>query len=209
VRQPVLIPRPETEDWVSNLAIRLRDTPFRPLRLIDLGTGTGCIPLLLASLLPPGSIRAVGVDISPDAVKLATENRDKCGIPDHAFQPVLADYTAPEFTQFMTQPYHVVTSNPPYISREEYIRLPTCVKDFEDRSALLGGEDGLFFYRAIANLIGRPNSLMAPNGMLVMEIGPTQAESVIDIMHKVAGLSKTQVWNDAAGHPRTVIAYKE
>ncbi|KAG9316249.1 S-adenosyl-L-methionine-dependent methyltransferase [Chiua virens] len=71
-RPPTLIPRPETEDWALRLA---RDyTPSRPVRVLDFCTGSGCIPLLLCHLWPPGSTRAVGVDISPDAIRLATDN---------------------------------------------------------------------------------------------------------------------------------------
>lgn len=67
-RPPVLIPRPETENWVLELASRFAPTPQHRLRVLDLGTGSGCIPLLLAKMWPPGSMWAHGVDINPEAV---------------------------------------------------------------------------------------------------------------------------------------------
>ncbi|KAH0827387.1 S-adenosyl-L-methionine-dependent methyltransferase [Lanmaoa asiatica] len=76
-RPPTLIPRPETEDWALRLARTRTPDPTRPLRVLDLCTGSGCIPLLLCHLWPSGSIRAVGVDISPDAIRLAAENTAK------------------------------------------------------------------------------------------------------------------------------------
>lgn len=73
-RPPTLIPRPETEDWALRLARTRTPDPTRPIRVLDLCTGSGCIPLLLCHLWPPGSTRAVGVDISPDAIRLAADN---------------------------------------------------------------------------------------------------------------------------------------
>lgn len=73
-RPPTLIPRPETEDWALRLARTRTPSPTHPVRVLDLCTGSGCIPLLLCHLWPPGSTRAVGVDISPDAIRLATDN---------------------------------------------------------------------------------------------------------------------------------------
>ncbi|KAG8213582.1 S-adenosyl-L-methionine-dependent methyltransferase [Butyriboletus roseoflavus] len=73
-RPPTLIPRPETEDWALRLARTRTPDPTRPVRVLDLCTGSGCIPLLLCHVWPPGSTRAVGVDISPDAIRLAADN---------------------------------------------------------------------------------------------------------------------------------------
>ncbi|KIP04200.1 hypothetical protein PHLGIDRAFT_15339 [Phlebiopsis gigantea 11061_1 CR5-6] len=78
-RAPVLIPRPETEDWTFRLSALLTPSPRKPVRLLDLCTGSGCIPLLLCRLWPPGAVRAYGVDIGTEAVQLATENAARTG----------------------------------------------------------------------------------------------------------------------------------
>ncbi|KAI1794105.1 S-adenosyl-L-methionine-dependent methyltransferase [Ganoderma leucocontextum] len=157
VRRPVLIPRPETEDWTIRLAESLSPSSTRPLNVLDLCTGTGCIPLLLCHLWPPGSAHATGVDISTDAINIATENAALCGIPvlpspSHAtkgqaqntFTPVLGDLMHPTFVHeaHLELPYDLITSNPPYIPRAEYDELPASVKDFEDVRALLGETPG-------------------------------------------------------------------
>ena len=158
MRPPVLIPRPETEDWTIRLAELLSPPPSstRPLKVLDLCTGSGCIPLLLCHLWPPGTAHATGVDISPSAIQLASDNAALCNIPlrtdsgpnaqrpieqkQNTFAPVLADLASPTFAQDarLEPPYDLITSNPPYIPRDEYERLPASVKDFEDERALLG-----------------------------------------------------------------------
>ncbi|OSD06844.1 S-adenosyl-L-methionine-dependent methyltransferase [Trametes coccinea BRFM310] len=156
-RRPVLIPRPETEDWALKLAsvLRAQASPARPLRILDLCTGTGCIPLLLCAELPPGSVRATGVDISEAAVQLSAENARINGIAvsggpglapakndkqENTFTPVLADLMDPDFVNRagLEPPYDVITSNPPYIPLTEYEALDSSVRDWEDPRALLG-----------------------------------------------------------------------
>ncbi|KAI0823729.1 S-adenosyl-L-methionine-dependent methyltransferase [Trametes gibbosa] len=163
VRPPVLIPRPETEEWALRLAeaiSRSSSGPPLPITILDLCTGSGCIPLLLCRTLPRGSAHATGVDISAHAVSLARENAGLCGIPvptsgralqraeleqwkHGSFVPILADLTLPDFVERagLEPPYDVITANPPYIPRAEYDRLPPSVKDFEDVRALLGDSD--------------------------------------------------------------------
>ncbi|KAH9892552.1 S-adenosyl-L-methionine-dependent methyltransferase [Cubamyces lactineus] len=163
VRPPVLIPRPETEDWALNLAqlIRSQPPPARPLNVLDLCTGTGCIPLLLCRELPPGWAHATGVDISEDAVALAKENARLNDVPvlplqlhsRHAssretmantFTPILADLMQQDVVREagLEPSYDVITSNPPYIPKAEYDRLDPSVRDYEDVRALLGDPEG-------------------------------------------------------------------
>ena len=109
-----------------------------PVALFDLGTGTGCIPLLLCHLLPQGTVRAHGFDLSPDAVALANENAKTSNIPAVAtglvntFSATLADFASARFRAAIAHalPCDVLTSNPPYISTSE--PLPAEVKDWED-----------------------------------------------------------------------------
>ncbi|KAJ7178370.1 S-adenosyl-L-methionine-dependent methyltransferase [Mycena crocata] len=214
LRPPVLIPRPETEDWTIRLAELLRPTLTRRLSVLDLGTGTGCIPLLLCHMLPAGSVRAYGVDISSDAVKLATENADLCGfsasggeILGNTFQSIQASFLEPLFPHThlgVAPPFDLITSNPPYISWQEYIRLPPSVTHYEDPKALFGGPDGLDFYRAIAALVAR-DGVLHPGALVAVEVGDSQAEHVQNIFQFVAGMN-TEIWLDPWKKKRTVIA---
>lgn len=236
VRQPVLIPRPETEDWTIRLAESLSPSPTRPLNVLDLCTGTGCIPLLLCHLWWPGSAHATGVDISTDAIKLATENAVLCGIPtpsangqaQNTFTPVLGDLMHLTFAQDvrLEPPYDLITSNPPYIPRAEYEQLPASVRDFEDVRALLGEAQtlsrnspgaempdtdrtkGLAFYHRIAELASRQGLLRGSGGMLALEVGDGQASDVARIVENnlKALLDRIDVWKDPWGKERVVIA---
>ncbi|KAJ7268750.1 S-adenosyl-L-methionine-dependent methyltransferase [Mycena haematopus] len=188
VRRPVLIPRPETEHWTLRLAQLLR--PLRPLRVLDLGTGTGCIPLLLCHVLPPGTVRAHGIDINPAAVALAAENT--------ALYPL---FPPPA----LTGPWDLITCNPPYIPLPIWhSTLPPSVKDYEDPLALIGGgPDGLDFYTKIAHLLQRAPTFL--RGLIALEVGDGQADAVQRILREVAGL-ESEVWLDPWGKKRTVIA---
>jgi release factor glutamine methyltransferase len=124
------------------------------MRVLDLCTGTGCIPLLLAKLWPRGTVDALGVDVSADAVRLARENADDYalhgqgqGLPaedKNTATFVHADILSSSFAQqLLNDPlfrpgFHLITSNPPYIPLHEYVTLDRSVKDFEDPRALLG-----------------------------------------------------------------------
>ncbi|GJE92190.1 peptide chain release factor N(5)-glutamine methyltransferase [Phanerochaete sordida] len=226
-RPPVLIPRPETEDWTMRLTKYVTPSLMRPIRLLDLCTGSGCIPLLLCRVWPAGSVKAYGVDIAAEAVQLASENTAICGFSEssddppsrspfvrNTFRPILADIRDPAFLQSsgLHPPFHVVTSNPPYIPRREYELLPPSVKEYEDKRALLGdpdsegeGGDGLTFYRDIARLIAHQN-LLAEDGVLAVEVGKGQARDVERILRDQARLTKTTIWQDPWSVERVVVA---
>jgi len=219
VRPPVLIPRPETEDWTIKLTNFISPTPRRPVSVLDLCTGSGCIPLLLCHLWPPGSTRAYGVDISPDAIQLAKDNAVECGIPmdkalsksQNVFTPYVADIRDDSFMNTLKLPYDLITSNPPCIPRREYDELHPSVKNFEDPRALLGdppdteSRDGLSFYRFIAQLVSQKETL-SPDGLVALEVGEGQAEVVQKILRERGGMRKTDIWLDPWGNQRVVIA---
>jgi release factor glutamine methyltransferase len=155
VRPPTLIPRPETEEWTIRLAERLRPTlASRPkTRVLDLCTGTGCIPLLLCNMWAPHAVEAVGVDVSDDALLLARENAEDCRIDNKIdnnasntcqVEFVREDILSPAFCEMLQSHcafrpgFHVITSNPPYIPLEEYNQLDGSVKEWEDPRALIG-----------------------------------------------------------------------
>lgn len=211
-RPPVLIPRPETEHWTLRLADLLTPTPHRPISLLDLGTGTGCIPLLLCHSLPPGSVRSYGVDILPEAIELANENAAICGIPSsgdertNTFKTFHASFLSPAFpARGMKPPFNVITSNPPYIPSNDYVKLPLSVRNYEDRKALLGGPSGLDYYHAIGRLVAR-KGFLTPDAVVVMEVGDGQANAVQEIMQTIGQMSQTEVWLDPWGKGRTVVA---
>lgn len=205
-RAPVLIPRPETENWTIRLAELLSPTPTHPISLLDLGTGTGCIPLLLCHLWPSESVRALGIDISPHAIQLANENASRIDIRGNKFKTLEADYLSSNFINAIEPPYDVVTANPPYIPLHEYVELPSDVKDFEDRGALLaGGPTGLDFYHGIFRLISSPGFL-SPKAVVALEVGQGQAGDVERIMRDCPTIRTTDIWKDPWGVERTVLA---
>ncbi|KAJ7772540.1 S-adenosyl-L-methionine-dependent methyltransferase [Mycena maculata] len=212
LRPPVLIPRPETEHWTIRLAELLRPLPA-PLSILDLGTGTGCIPLLICHLLPAGTVRSHGVDISSDAVKLANENAAHCGFSTsssdtgrNTFRTIQASFLDPLFPHAhlnVSPPFDLVTSNPPYISWPEYIQLPPSVADYEDPKALFGGPDGLDFYHAIAALVAR-KGFLSPGAIVAVEVGDGQAHRVQEIFQAAAQM-RTEIWLDPWKKKRTVV----
>ncbi|CAL1707356.1 unnamed protein product [Somion occarium] len=230
VRPPVLIPRPETEDWTLRLSRLIQPSPERPISLLDLCTGSGCIPLLLCNTWKPGSVNAYGVDISEDAIQLATDNAHRCGVhvpaemqprryPFNTFKPMLANIRDPSFllSAELRPPFHVITSNPPYISRQDFENLPPSVKGYEDHRALIGDPTvypeppcsesgkGLTFYHTIAQLLAQQD-ILTDNGVVALEIGFNQADDVRQIMQNEGKLPKTEVWRDPWNRDRVVFA---
>lgn len=217
VRPPVLVPRPETEDWTLRLAERVRDTQMEscePLKLLDICTGTGCIPLLLLSrlrvYLPTRRITAHAIDVSPDAISLAEQNKKiqlTSGVvgPDHDLKFHHYDLFSSDFENFLSRhtPFDVITCNPPYISPAEYNALPPSVINFEDRGALLGiGEDGTGYYQQLSLLLST-GTLINRKGLLAIEIGWKQAAIVSSLFRPLSRL--VEVWQDPWGNDRLVV----
>ncbi|KIK27949.1 hypothetical protein PISMIDRAFT_146937 [Pisolithus microcarpus 441] len=220
-RPPILIPRPETEDWTLRLANTISPKSSRPLSVLDLCTGSGCIPLLLCHLWPPGSTLAFGVDISEQAIELATDNAARCNIPTRSgadalrnvFVPVLGDLRDTNLLKELEAPFDVVTANPPYVPMQEYVRLPPSVKDYEDPRALLGDmpesptqNAGLSFYHIIARFLAQKD-LLRDGAIVALEVGDRQAGDVEKILHCSAGLRNTEIWTDPWGKQRVVLAH--
>ncbi|KAF5393235.1 hypothetical protein D9757_000743 [Collybiopsis confluens] len=209
--RPTLIPRPETEDWVltfsEHLSKYFSPLPSRPLTLLDLGTGTGCIPLLLCHLWPNSSLVATGVDISHAAVHLANHNAALCGISPSSFTAHLSDFIDSDFPnmQAIKPPYDILTSNPPYITASDYLQLSDDIAKYEDPIALIGGYDGLDYYRAIARLIAR-DGFLARRAVIALEVGHNQGAAVCDLIRPTGFLPT--VWKDPWGKERTVIAHR-
>lgn len=185
------------------------------MSILDICTGTGCIPLLLAKASSRDSkVTALGVDISPSAIDLARLNARNSDFSGVSF--VHGDLFSASFVDEVLKhndgrPFDVVTCNPPYIPQPEYDLLAPSVKNFEDQGALLGGDaDGLSFYRRLSEVIiedGR--TLLARGGILAVEHGDGQCKGVSSIFEIGLGtrLKRLETWKDQWGKERTVVAF--
>lgn len=188
-----LIPRPETEMLVDFGLEMLRDHPAP--RILDLGTGTGCIVLSLLANLPNAT--GIGIDISPDAIAQARANAAELGLSSR-FEARQGDWFGPAGAES----FDLIVSNPPYIASAVIETLDTGVKSFDPRAALDGGADGLDPYRIVAR--DAPARLL-PNGRLALEIGSEQGHMSSALL-KEAGFDAVSVAKDLAGHDRMVTA---
>jgi release factor glutamine methyltransferase len=173
-----LVPRPETETVVE-LALEIIDRRRRraqPLRIADLGTGTGA--LLLALLSELRAARGIGTDISVGALDCAHDNARALGLAARS------DFVACDFASALAGPFDLIVVNPPYIAHGEIAGLAPEVRDHDPVRALDGGTDGLDAYRTIAATTG---PLLAPDGVLIVELGAGQAAAVADLF-AAAGL---------------------
>jgi release factor glutamine methyltransferase len=173
-----LVPRPDTETVVELAleAIRAAGAIDCPLRIADLGTGSGAILLALLSELPQA--RGFGTDISAAALQTATTNAVQAGVADRA-SFIVCDYASG-----LSGPFDLIVSNPPYIRSADIIGLATEVRDHDPMAALDGGADGLDAYRA---LIPQAAALLTVGGALIVEAGQGQS-SDIEALMKAAGL---------------------
>ncbi|MBI3447084.1 MAG: peptide chain release factor N(5)-glutamine methyltransferase [Magnetospirillum sp.] len=192
VTADTLDPRPDTETLVEAVLAALDDRG-RARRLLDLGTGTGCILLALLSEL--GHATGLGVDASEAALEVAQANAGSLGLADRA-RFVLGDWGKEQDGLF-----DVIVSNPPYIPDGEIDGLEPEVARYEPRSALAGGPDGLDCYRALIPDIAR---LLAPGGIAALEVGEGQAAEVSALL-AAAGLPGARVARDLGGIDRCVI----
>lgn len=186
-----LIPREDTQVLVDCALSRISPDA----RVIDLGTGTGIVGLTLALECPEAHVTCL--DISEEALSLARENGQKLGAQGVEF--LLGDMTRP----LPGAPYTVIVSNPPYIPEGDRETLAREL-DYEPSLALFAGEDGLDFYRALAQ---RMEDSLAPGGWILVEVGIHQSQAVAELFAPLA-----QEWfteNDFAGIPRVVAARKK
>lgn len=189
-----LEPRPDSETLIRALLEHRAGLPPAP-RLLDFGTGTGC--LLLAALSELRDATGIGVDKSVQACQTAALNAAALGLQNRAHF-LVSDWGAALSGQF-----DVILSNPPYIADAVIPTLDTSVRDFDPLLALSGGADGLNAYRA---LIPHALRLLKPGGLLLLEIGYDQADSVPALLS--AALQPGRVILDYGQQPRVVLAQK-
>ena len=185
----VLIPRPDTETLVGCALDHL--PAGRQMRVLDLGTGSGCVAVTLALERP--ACEVVAVDASPAALAVAIANAARLGAAGVRFQP--SDW----FDAVAGERFDVIVSNPPYLSAGDP-HLPGLVH--EPTAALVSGSDGLDAIRRIA--AAAPDHLR-PGGVLLLEHGWQQRDAVVGIV-RTAGFVRIEVFDDPGGQPRVVVA---
>ena len=194
-----LVPRPDTETVVE-LALELLRAGghlYRPLRIADLGTGSGAILLALLSELP--AAQGFGTDISQDALQTAGANAARAGLSYRA------TFIACDYASGLTGSFDLIVSNPPYIRSADIDGLAVEVRNHDPLAALDGGADGLDAYRA---LIPQAAGLLGPGAALVVEAGQGQS-GPIEALMTTAGLTPaTAPKADLAGIPRAVAGHK-
>jgi release factor glutamine methyltransferase len=195
VDDSVLIPRPETEELVVLAATETAGLGRRPVHVVDVGTGSGCVAIALAKRLPDAVVYAT--DVSPGALRLAAEN----AMANHVSRQVKV-LREDLFKPHSGAPWaDVAVSNPPYIPSAEVDRLePEVLK--EPRLALDGGKDGLLHIRAIA---GDAKRLVKPGGRVLLEFGAGQGSDVRSLLVK-GGLSGVRIMKDLQGVERFAVA---
>lgn len=199
VEPGVFIPRPETESLVEQVIGRLKPMHRqharlgRPFRVVDVGTGSGCIAATLAKALPACLI--MGIEVSWVALLVAKRNLKRHGLLDQVrlvqgrwLEPVLGRVDA-------------IVSNPPYVPTDQVDRLPLTVRQ-EPRVSLDGGADGM---RDLDQLLMLAPSRLSARGLMAMECGEEQVTPVCRRVASMPWAAKVQPWHDLAGRPRGIL----
>ena len=226
VKPGVLIPRPETEElvaWVeenvnANTNLLPLTSNLSPLKLLDIGTGSGCIAIALAKKLKEAEVEAW--DVSDDALEIARENAKRNGVQVKTSKVDVLDINANSNSQLSTfnfqlstltshlsplTSYNIIVSNPPYICEEEKAEMERNVLEHEPRLALfVPDDDPLLFYRRIAEL---GLSLLKEKGLLFFEINRRFGEEVVKMLQG-KGYREVELRQDMFGNDRMVKAIK-
>ena len=198
VTPAVLVPRPDSETVIEAVLDLLADR-HRPWRILDLGTGSGCLLLTLLREFPAAS--GVGMDTSADALAVAQTNAEALGVASRATLAT-GDWREKGWTEQLGGPFDLVVSNPPYIPSADIDGLMPEVARFEPRQALDGGPDGLVAYRTIA---AGASKLITRGGWLAVEAGEGQSID-ISALFAAVGLVPRPPWKDLGGIQRVVAA---
>ena len=199
VTPATLVPRPETEHLVLAAIEACKDCDT-PVRIIDVGTGSGCIAVTLATQLEVENVIAA-TDISLEALAVARENAQTHQVESRMrfYEGDLLD-ALPEGSK----PVHLIVSNPPYIGRNEIDTVEATVKDYEPETALFGGETGT---EIIARLIPQAETMLLLGGHLIFEASPAVMDHCVALVNE-STLEFVKVINDYAGLKRILVAKK-
>ncbi len=204
VTSAVLIPRPETEVLVQCVIDHCNATTMKAPRLLDLGTGSGCIAVTVATQLLGATI--VATDTSRDALELAESNASRHGVSDRQAGSAIQQAGSASRVRFVEADrlslppdcvpnggFDVIMSNPPYVPKDAMDALHPTVREFEPHAALTDGGDGLSFYHSIAS---DAPGLLATGGVVFVEIDDKSASRVIEEVEARGGLTHRQTWRD-------------
>ena len=198
VDSSVLIPRPETELLVDNIVQYLNKElkgRHTVMKMVDVGTGSGCIALSIAKLFP--QIKLLATDISKASLEVAKSNAENHGVVDQVV------FRENDLLENLEGPFDIIASNPPYINSEGIPLTQREIREHEPWIALDGGRSGTdILFRLISQAKGK----LAQDGYLAIEIGLGQAEEVLDYCNQIFPLSaKVSVKKDLAGIPRLLL----
>ena len=193
VNKDVLIPRPETEELVEKTYNYIKDIFNNDIDILDIGTGSGCIPITLKKLLPTSNL--TGVDISEKALKVAEENK--------IINNVSITFLQSDIFKNVKGKYDVIISNPPYIREDEEIM--DIVKNNEPHLALYAKDNGLYFYKEI---IKEAHNYLKDKYIIAFEIGEEQGSDIVNIAKEYFPDSKVILEKDLRHLDRFVFIIK-
>ena len=194
INKSVLVPRPETEQIVEETLNYLSDNESK--KILDIGTGSGCI--IVSVLKERSKCKAVAIDISSKALKVAKTNA-KIHHLENKIKFINID-----IDKFNYNKYDLILSNPPYISDIDLIRLDNDVRIYEPRESLSGGLEG---YEIITKVIEKSSKLLKNNGKLIVEIGDSQKNNVLKLL-KNNGFYINKTGKDLSGRDRCIVSTK-
>jgi release factor glutamine methyltransferase len=197
VGREVLIPRPETECLIEEV-LRFYRPPGEGLWVLDIGTGSGAIGIVLARELP--AARVAATDVSPGAIAVAHRNARVHGVAGRM------EFVQGDLFAAISGDWDIVCSNPPYIPEGVYSLLPAGIRDFEPREALIAGPDGLDFHRRI---IREGGQRMKTGGRIFLEIGEGQKDRVAAIFREEGHYDDISFRKDYGGIDRVASARKK
>lgn len=191
VTPATLIPRPDTECIIELAIAQSKSFENQPIKILDLGTGSGCIPITLLCEIPLS--KATSCDISAEALSVARKNAQALGVIERI------NFVQSNWFSNLDDKYDIITANPPYI--DESAQLMPDVLNFEPHSALFAEDKGLQHYRSIAK---GAKSHLKPDGAIIIEVGYDQATSVTDIFQQ-AGFTLQIIKKDIANIDRALL----
>ena len=195
VNRTVLIPRPDSECVVDE-CLRLAKTMTEPA-VLDIGTGSGGLAVAVAK--HHKTARVTAVDISPEALAVASSNAERHGVAQRVrFMHSDLFAALPD-----EEPFDFILSNPPYIPHDDIAKLAPGVRDYEPHTALDGGTDG---YAVFERLIAEAPAHLKPGGYLLVEIGSPQEGPARARIERQGGYELAKTVHDGSGHPRVLIA---
>ena len=194
VNEHVLIPRPETEELIVETTARMQRLfgERKPLKLADIGTGSGAIAITMKAESP--ELQVTATDLSPEAIEVAQGNATRLGTPITFKQ---GDLTAP----ISTEKWDIVLSNPPYIAHDEAPTLSDTVLNYEPHSALFADEDGLILYKRLAFELP---AIMNRPGLIGLEIGYAQGPAVQSFFQQSFPEAHVTIVKDINGKERMI-----